>query len=520
MDTPRHPNAPEHLQWFITAPTDSDVLYGITSLVVVVSVVLIGVAFFWLHSLPERMSHKKTQFEVVAVLGLISLFTHMHIFWIAGLLLAVIDLPDIVSPLRRIANATTRLAGSGAAPILATPPSLPDSNQPAQQKSADKHSSQIAQPIHATARKRRIATVAALAAVAASILLVMTVDRWFQSPDDASMAVLTKAPEQPRSGTSSEGTQAVTAPATKTGMSDAAAPDEAFVSEAERAQEPAVGKSKPAADPGTEVDAPRPETKPVPAEASQTTVPPATEPATAAEQYPPAETGRELALKVDSAGIDDSGRAVIAGRASPGAEIIAKLNGKPIGRTHSTADGIFVLVPDAPLPKGTSKLTLESRVADGPVATAPAQAVDVNVVPEERTHETGNGATTYAESAAPQEHVPRPAEPILGPTESGDADAMPKRALSEAAAPAQPNRGFVKHGKDHRQKKSVRKKAEPRKLSVAASDGDLPVSSSIAPRTRRLNIVRTWIETRCERRFTHCVTRVRYLRKRVNSRGD
>ena len=42
------------------------------------------------------MAHKsqKLQFEIVAVLGLISLFTHMHIFWIAGLLLALIDLPD------------------------------------------------------------------------------------------------------------------------------------------------------------------------------------------------------------------------------------------------------------------------------------------------------------------------------------------------------------------------------------------------------------------------------------------
>ena len=39
------------------------------------------------HSLPERMAHKsqKLQFEIVAVLGLILLFTHIHIFWIAGL---------------------------------------------------------------------------------------------------------------------------------------------------------------------------------------------------------------------------------------------------------------------------------------------------------------------------------------------------------------------------------------------------------------------------------------------------
>jgi len=48
----------------------------------------------------------------VAVLGLISLFTHMHIFWIIGLLLALIDLPDLMSPLRRIADSVEKLAGT------------------------------------------------------------------------------------------------------------------------------------------------------------------------------------------------------------------------------------------------------------------------------------------------------------------------------------------------------------------------------------------------------------------------
>jgi hypothetical protein len=85
--------------------------------VVVITILLVGVLFFWLHSLPERLGHKKLQFEIVAVLGLISLFTHMHIFWIIGLLLAVVDLPDIMSPLRRIANAAEKRAGIEAAPV-------------------------------------------------------------------------------------------------------------------------------------------------------------------------------------------------------------------------------------------------------------------------------------------------------------------------------------------------------------------------------------------------------------------
>ncbi len=53
--------------------------------------------------------------EIVAVLGLISLFTHEHIFWIAGLILAFIDIPDFGTPLRRIAGSVDKIAGGRAA---------------------------------------------------------------------------------------------------------------------------------------------------------------------------------------------------------------------------------------------------------------------------------------------------------------------------------------------------------------------------------------------------------------------
>ena len=91
-----HPAATQHLPSFITAPGETDVLMVVMSLVLVVAVVMFGIVFLRLHTLPERMAHKsqKIQFEIVAVLGLIALFTHMHIFWVAGLLLAMIDFPD------------------------------------------------------------------------------------------------------------------------------------------------------------------------------------------------------------------------------------------------------------------------------------------------------------------------------------------------------------------------------------------------------------------------------------------
>src|SRR6476661_368418 len=101
-----HPNASHHLPSFITAPGDTDVLMVAMWIILALSIMGFGIVFFRLHTLPERMAHRshKIQFEIVAVLGLLALFTHMHIFWVAGLLLALIDFPDFGWPLRRMAG--------------------------------------------------------------------------------------------------------------------------------------------------------------------------------------------------------------------------------------------------------------------------------------------------------------------------------------------------------------------------------------------------------------------------------
>jgi hypothetical protein len=106
-----HPAASHNLPQFITAPGETDVLMVVTSIILAFSVVMFGVLFLRLHTLPERMAHRghKLQFEIVAVLGLIALFTHMHIFWIAGLLLAMVDLPDFGTSLNRIAGSAEKL---------------------------------------------------------------------------------------------------------------------------------------------------------------------------------------------------------------------------------------------------------------------------------------------------------------------------------------------------------------------------------------------------------------------------
>jgi hypothetical protein len=111
--TGTNPAAPHHIPWFIASPDGSDPVFVVTAFIVLGATLLIGVLFFTLHSLPERLGHKKLQFEIVAVLGLISLFTHMHIFWVIALILALIDLPDFTTPLGRIANALEARPSTG-----------------------------------------------------------------------------------------------------------------------------------------------------------------------------------------------------------------------------------------------------------------------------------------------------------------------------------------------------------------------------------------------------------------------
>jgi hypothetical protein len=116
MTASLHPAAPHHLPPFITAPGETDVLMVVMGVFLLMAVLAVGLLFLRLHTLPERIAHKshKLQFEIVAVLGLLALFTHMHIFWVAGLILALIDIPDFGGRLDRMADSLEAIAGKTA----------------------------------------------------------------------------------------------------------------------------------------------------------------------------------------------------------------------------------------------------------------------------------------------------------------------------------------------------------------------------------------------------------------------
>lgn len=109
---PYHAALTNHVPGFITAPGETDYLFVIVVVLLLAMILAIGNFYFQLHAVPERIAHRanKAQLEVVAVLALISLFTHNHIYWIIGLLLALVRIPDFSTPLYSIARSMARLA--------------------------------------------------------------------------------------------------------------------------------------------------------------------------------------------------------------------------------------------------------------------------------------------------------------------------------------------------------------------------------------------------------------------------
>jgi hypothetical protein len=111
-----NPIATTHVPFFITAPGQTDVLFNVTLAFVVTCVILTGVVFLTIHSLPERMAHKskKILLDLIALLCLLALLTHEHLFWFVAIVLAFIDIPDFLTPVNRIASSVATMARQNA----------------------------------------------------------------------------------------------------------------------------------------------------------------------------------------------------------------------------------------------------------------------------------------------------------------------------------------------------------------------------------------------------------------------
>ena len=101
----------EHMPGYL-AGADSDPLMTGMAIVLIVSILLIGVLYFKLHAVPEHIAHGKnhTQIQLITILTILALFTHNNMFWVAALVLAVVEVPDFLAPLKSIASSLETIA--------------------------------------------------------------------------------------------------------------------------------------------------------------------------------------------------------------------------------------------------------------------------------------------------------------------------------------------------------------------------------------------------------------------------
>ena len=107
-----HPLAPHTLPPFVGAADGSDPLFSAIIFIVILAVLGVGVFYLKLHAIPEQLAHKhgNTQSQRIMVLALLALFTHNNIFWVAALILALLKLPDFLTPINSISESLKKLS--------------------------------------------------------------------------------------------------------------------------------------------------------------------------------------------------------------------------------------------------------------------------------------------------------------------------------------------------------------------------------------------------------------------------
>lgn len=101
----------EHIPGYL-AGADSDPLMVVMTVILAVLILIAGVLYFKLHAVPEHIAQGKnhSQIQLITILTILALFTHNNIFWVAALVLAVVKLPDFMTPLKSIAKSLDTIA--------------------------------------------------------------------------------------------------------------------------------------------------------------------------------------------------------------------------------------------------------------------------------------------------------------------------------------------------------------------------------------------------------------------------
>jgi hypothetical protein len=153
--------ATDHLPFFVTAPGQTDGLFNVMIVFLIVVVFAIGLFYLRLHALPEQMAHgtSKVQMQIVGVLALLALFTHNHIFWIGALLIALVQFPNVSAPLASMAQSLEKLADRAppAGPLAPIPGAEVTSQEAAPTKAVPARMERTAETEPAPAVPERVA---------------------------------------------------------------------------------------------------------------------------------------------------------------------------------------------------------------------------------------------------------------------------------------------------------------------------------------------------------------------------
>ena len=162
---------------------------------------------------------------------------------------------------------------------------------------------------------------------------------------------------------------------------------------------------------------------------------PARAPTEAAAGPTPTGTSTRLAPIFDVVRVSPHGDAVVAGRATPGAEVLVQDGERELGRARADRRGEWVVLSTTPLQPGGRELTVSSREASG--AEARSGAPVLLVVPE-RGGAAAAGATPLAVLIPPADaprilQAPAPV-PATGPV-PGPAPAVAVQTPASQPAP-------------------------------------------------------------------------------------
>ncbi|MDE0952180.1 MAG: hypothetical protein OSA45_12990 [Halioglobus sp.] len=115
-----HPLAPHGLPSYIGGADGSDPLLTAVTFILIIGLMGVVVLYFKLHSIPEHLAQKQnnTQTQLIMVLAVLALFTHNHLFWVAALVLALIKIPDFITPLNSIASSLRNMADTPTEPEI------------------------------------------------------------------------------------------------------------------------------------------------------------------------------------------------------------------------------------------------------------------------------------------------------------------------------------------------------------------------------------------------------------------